>query len=426
MLDRGLSVAIGTEHGLVPLADCSIVVAPYEVEGEPAGTVGVLGPTRMRYEQALAAVAVVSKRLGRGAQRGIGDSRIECQWPPRRLLRAARGVPQASEDEMKRAYLQDWRAAASRCQPGRLPSAEERFKEVTLPTRCCAIPSAAASTTCSARQACAGRRGRAAGGPATFTGFGGGGLGDLFDAFFGGGQPGYCRRSRFPQRAASRGEDAEATLTLDFTEAVFGVEKELSGPAADSLPDLQRNRRPARHDPHQLRRLPRRRRGAPGAQSILGQMVTSSACPRCGGTGEEIASPCPDCRGEGRRPEQNSFLVEVPGGVDNGSTLRLPGRGMAGRRGGAAGDLYVHVGSAPIHPSPGRRRPAATIARRHEPGRPGRRPSFETLDGVEQITFSAGTLAAGRSGCGVGASPTCKGGAGATSSSPWSSICPPA
>jgi heat-inducible transcriptional repressor len=70
VLDRGLSVAIGTEHGLLPLADCSIVVAPYQVEGELAGTVGVLGPTRMRYEQALAAVAVVSKRLGKALTEG--------------------------------------------------------------------------------------------------------------------------------------------------------------------------------------------------------------------------------------------------------------------------------------------------------------------------------------------------------------------
>ena len=70
VLDRGLTVAIGTEHGLQPLAECSVVVAPYQVEGEAAGTVGVLGPTRMRYEQALAAVAVVSNRLGRALTEG--------------------------------------------------------------------------------------------------------------------------------------------------------------------------------------------------------------------------------------------------------------------------------------------------------------------------------------------------------------------
>jgi heat-inducible transcriptional repressor len=63
VLDRGLQVAIGTETGLQPLAECSLVVSPYEIEGELAGTIGVLGPTRMNYPQALAAVAVVSKRL---------------------------------------------------------------------------------------------------------------------------------------------------------------------------------------------------------------------------------------------------------------------------------------------------------------------------------------------------------------------------
>lgn len=70
VLNRGLSVAIGTEHGVIPLADCSVVVAPYQVEGESAGTVGVLGPTRMHYEQALAAVAVVSQRLGQAITEG--------------------------------------------------------------------------------------------------------------------------------------------------------------------------------------------------------------------------------------------------------------------------------------------------------------------------------------------------------------------
>jgi heat-inducible transcriptional repressor len=63
VLDRGLQVAIGVETGLETLAECSLVVAPYEIEGEEAGTIGVLGPTRMNYPQALAAVAVVSKRL---------------------------------------------------------------------------------------------------------------------------------------------------------------------------------------------------------------------------------------------------------------------------------------------------------------------------------------------------------------------------
>ena len=64
VLDTGRSVAIGTEHGVAPLAECAVVVAPITIGGQPAGTVGVLGPTRMNYPHALAAVTAVSRRLG--------------------------------------------------------------------------------------------------------------------------------------------------------------------------------------------------------------------------------------------------------------------------------------------------------------------------------------------------------------------------
>ncbi len=70
VIDRGLSVAIGSETGVAPLSECAVVVAPYEVEGEAVGTIGVLGPTRMNYPQALAAVAVVSQNLGRRLSEG--------------------------------------------------------------------------------------------------------------------------------------------------------------------------------------------------------------------------------------------------------------------------------------------------------------------------------------------------------------------
>jgi heat-inducible transcriptional repressor len=70
VLERGMQVAIGEETGVDVLAECSIVVAPYHIEGQPAGTVGVLGPTRMDYSQALSAVAVVSRRLGTALSEG--------------------------------------------------------------------------------------------------------------------------------------------------------------------------------------------------------------------------------------------------------------------------------------------------------------------------------------------------------------------
>jgi heat-inducible transcriptional repressor len=65
ILSRGLTVSIGAEHGIEPLSVCSVVVAPVVVEGEQIGTIGVLGPTRMDYPQAMATVEVVSDRLAR-------------------------------------------------------------------------------------------------------------------------------------------------------------------------------------------------------------------------------------------------------------------------------------------------------------------------------------------------------------------------
>ncbi|WP_419841346.1 heat-inducible transcriptional repressor HrcA [Candidatus Poriferisodalis sp.] len=72
LVDRGLSVAIGSETGMKPLADCSVVVAPYQVDGRTVGSVGLLGPTRMDYSKALAAVHTVSRRLS--ASLGDGES----------------------------------------------------------------------------------------------------------------------------------------------------------------------------------------------------------------------------------------------------------------------------------------------------------------------------------------------------------------
>ena len=76
VLDRGLSVAIGTEHGFEPLSSCAVVVSPVRVDGENRGAVGLLGPTRMDYAQALAAAHVVGERLGQrmgGADAGSGN-----------------------------------------------------------------------------------------------------------------------------------------------------------------------------------------------------------------------------------------------------------------------------------------------------------------------------------------------------------------
>ena len=63
VMSRGLTVAIGTETGMAPLEECALVVSPYSIGGVPAGTIGVLGPTRMQYGEAVANVRYVSAVL---------------------------------------------------------------------------------------------------------------------------------------------------------------------------------------------------------------------------------------------------------------------------------------------------------------------------------------------------------------------------
>jgi molecular chaperone DnaJ len=82
-------------------------------------------------------------------------------------------------------------------------------------------------------------------------------------------------------------------------------------------------------------------------QSILGQVVTTVPCARCQGIGQIVTSPCRECRGEGRRLEEHAVRVEVPAGVDDGTTLRIPGAGHAPQRGGLPGDCYVHLKVTP-------------------------------------------------------------------------------
>ena len=127
-------------------------------------------------------------------------------------------------------------------------------------------------------------------------------------------------------------------------------------------------------------------------QSILGQMVTAAPCGRCAGIGQIIPEPCGGCDGEGRKVDDRTYTVDVPAGVDTGSTLRLTGRGAVGPRGGPAGDLYVHLRvkaddrftrdgddlSAIVPLTPAQAVLGTDVA-------------FETLDGVEDLRIPAGT-----------------------------------
>ncbi len=287
--------------------------------------------------------------------------------------------PTASDDEIKKAY----RRMARELHPdstGGDSEAEARFKEVSRAYEVLRDPERRARYD---RFGPEGVDGPVPGAGDSF----GGGLGDLFDAFFGG-QAGGARRRGGPVR----GDDTEIVLELSFREAVFGATRELTvdtpvscatcegtgaraGTTAMRCPECQ-----GAGELHRVR------------QSILGQVVTAVPCRRCGGNGEVISTPCPDCRGDGRITEARTFSVDVPAGVDHASTLRLSGRGPAGPRGGPAGDLYVHLAVRPdddftrvgddvqadLHVSIAQAALGATL-------------EFETLDGAETLAVHPGT-----------------------------------
>jgi molecular chaperone DnaJ len=247
----------------------------------------------------------------------------------------------ANEDEIKRAY----RKLARELHPDRHASApddmgvnEERFKLVNRAYETLKDPERRRQYDMFGAE---GERGSGGGGD-PFSGFAGAGLGDIFDAFFGA-SGGFGGRAAGRRAGPRQGENVEALLDLEFAEAVLGAEKEVSVRVATVCEVCSGSGARPGTTPvacatcggmGELRRV---------RQSLLGQMVTSSPCPRCNGTGEEIQAPCPECRGQGRRMDERTYTVEVPAGVDDGSTLRLTGRGAAGPRGGPAGDLYLHL-----------------------------------------------------------------------------------
>jgi molecular chaperone DnaJ len=175
----------------------------------------------------------------------------------------------------------------------------------------------------------------------------GGGLGDIFETFFGGGgSPFGGGRGRGPS-GPPRGQDMEVIADITFEQAVFGDEIEVALKLPTRCSDCDGTGAGEGTQPvtcsdcggsGQIQRV---------RQSLLGQMVTASPCSRCGGLGQIITTPCATCRGEGRVTTDKTYQVDVPAGVDSGSTLRLSGRGAAGPRGGGAGDLYVHLRVAP-------------------------------------------------------------------------------
>ncbi len=172
-----------------------------------------------------------------------------------------------------------------------------------------------------------------------FEGFGVGGFGDIFDAFFGG--------TTATRRGPRRGADLRQQVTLIFEEAAFGCEKtiDVSGVEICSRcnglraePGTELDRCNNCGGSGEVRRV---------QQSIFGQFVNVSTCDRCGGDGRIVTHPCRSCRGNGHEKRARRLQVKFPAGIDDGAQMRLAGEGDVGLYGGPRGNLYLQVSVKP-------------------------------------------------------------------------------
>jgi molecular chaperone DnaJ len=235
-----------------------------------------------------------------------------------------------SPEELKKSYRRLARQLHPDANPGDA-AAEARFKEVSQAYEILSDPERRANYDRFGADVGAG------GNP-----FGGGSVQDIFDMFFGG------MGARPAQRHGPQsGPDAEVSVQITLDEAAFGANREITVTIPQPCATCGATGCAEGTSPvtcvecaglGEVRRV---------RNSILGQMMTTSVCTRCNGMGSRIESPCPDCRGEGRKNAATTMTIQIPAGVEDGSTMRLSDRGPAGPRGGPAGRLFVHLRVAP-------------------------------------------------------------------------------
>lgn len=168
-----------------------------------------------------------------------------------------------------------------------------------------------------------------------FDGFNFGGLGDIFDAFFGG------AAATASHRASRKGADLKAELSLSFEEAIFGGNRDIEIARVENCsicngigtqPGTNPQKCPDCNGSGQIRR---------SQQSLFGRFVQTIVCQRCHGNGTIITEPCRHCRGKGKEKIKRRLKVTIPPGVDEDYQMRLSGDGDVGIYGGSPGDVCV-------------------------------------------------------------------------------------
>jgi molecular chaperone DnaJ len=248
----------------------------------------------------------------------------------------------ASADEIKKAY----RKLAMQHHPDKHGGDDAKFKEIGEAYEVLKDPQKRAAYD---QYGHAGAQGNpfGGGGPGGGAGFGGfnGAEGfdfsDILNQFMGGmgGSPFGGARSNGP----ARGSDLEVSLTIDFLEAVFGVEKDLSLTLDDACDTCGGDGAEPGTKLKSCDTCGGRGQVTRVQQTILGAIQQTTVCPKCQGRGKIPEKPCHTCHGNGIQRRQRTLKVRIPGGVDNGATIRLGGQGAAPRGGGRKGDLYVTI-----------------------------------------------------------------------------------
>lgn len=287
----------------------------------------------------------------------------------------------ASDADIKKAY----RRKATEHHPDR-GGDEEAFKELTAAYEVLKNPEARANYD---------RYGdpRGPAGTADFSGFGD--LNDLINAFFGdafaAGGTGFGG-TRARAQAANSGRDAVVHVSITLEEAFRGVERDVEVSMARPCETCGGSGAADGSGPVTCQTCAGQGVVQRVRQSIFGQMLSTSACPACGGEGTVIVERCPRCRGDGRVQVTETVTLPIPPGIDDNRRLRLTGRGEAGRRGATAGDLFVRVKVMPhevftrdgddLH---------CELAIGMVPAALGTTVPLTTFDGVEEIGLDPGT-----------------------------------